>query len=359
MSYTIPEDVYQFLLDNPGVNGRELAEQCHLAGRTARRYRLYFARGEAVPGRPVQEVKVISDRMREYHAAQDTLSSRDFIERAPKMVRDAQARNPVITHDTFTFEVDHPVAIMFVSCIHLGGRYTMYEEFQEIFEQSLAIPHLYWVSLGDDMEGFIAQFKSVDAVYSQLIQVPDQLDILRDIVQEIVDLNKMLWACGSQHGDKWLRQSTGFDPVKRMYLDDFEVPFFDGVGFAKLEVGQQVYHVAFSHEFDGNSMWNPLQAQSKAARMRFPTADVVVMGDKHMPAMQLSTYFMDEYKMGLRENPDVWLLQAGTAKTGEDIYTVQRWPTGKLGWPIAVFFPDRHEVKCTLSIEDAKLWLNP
>lgn len=357
MSYPIPDYVYAELERDRDISGAELARRCDLAGRTARRYRREFLLGRAEPVSHTIEKRVTSARMEEYHEAQETLSAQDFLKIAPQLVREAQARNPVITHDTFTFDENAPIAIMFVSCMHLGGRYTKYELFQEMYEKLLGIPRLFWASLGDDIEGYIAQFRDVSAIYSQFIQVPDQLDVLREVLYPLAHSNKLLLGCGSQHGGKWLNQRTGDNPVKDIYLNELDVPFFDGVGYAEINVGEQTYHVAFSHELDGNSQWNPLHAQSKSSRFRFPSADVVVQGDKHTPAMQLAPYFIDEYRLGLRETPDVWLLQAGTAKVLEDPYTIQRWPTGKFGWPIAVFFPDRHEVKCTLDIEDAKLWL--
>jgi hypothetical protein len=43
---------------------------------------------------------------------------------------------------------------------------------------------------------------------------------------------------------------------------------------------------------------------------------------------------MDEWQMGNRASPNVLYLQAGTAKTGPDPYTIARFSKGEFGWPM-------------------------
>lgn len=135
------------------------------------------------------------------------------------------------------------------------------------------------------------------------------------------------------------------------------MPYYDGQVYLNFVVGDQTYRVAAAHEFKGHSQWNPSHPQAKALRFEYPNADVVVMGDKHFPSIQQFPAYLREYRAGNRPSPMVTLLQAGTAKTGPDPYTIRNWAAGYLGWPILVFDADQHRVRHTWYLEDAQAWL--
>lgn len=351
MAY-IPEEVLTYLEDNPEVSGAELARLLRIPGRSARRYVMNY-RSNGTKNLPVR-----SQQIEEWEATreEDDFDADAFLDEAPKLVRQAQAKDPVFTNDHMTFPTNKPVGIMWVSCMHLGGRYTAYEEFRDVYEEALSIPHLYWGSLGDDIEGFISQFPDADAVQSQILSVERQMLLLEKVLDPMVSRRKLLFGCGSQHGGKWIQRRQGRNPVKEMYLN-MRVPFFDGQAYVQFDVGDETYFVGLAHEMPGSSQTNPNHAQARALRDRYPNADVVVMGDRHTPSMQWHAVYRDEYEAGNRPSPYVWLLAAGTAKTGPDKYTINGWPKGTLGWPITVFFPDEHKVKCTFDLEDARQWL--
>ena len=235
--------------------------------------------------------------------------------------------------------------------MHLGGRYTAYDEFKEVFQRALNIPHLYFAMMGDDIEGFPSYFFDVKAVQDQLIQRDRQLLLLEHVLDRINQANKLLYGTGSQHGGKWQEKKEGKNDVKDMYLHTFNVPFYDGAAYLTFKVGQEEYLVATAHEFPGNSQYNPSHPQKRALLTRFPNADIVVMGDKHTPAMQYQTVYTDEVDKGNRRGSGVWLLQSGTMKTGPDHFAVTNgYPRGEMGWPIAVFHPKFHCVEVTLSL---------
>jgi hypothetical protein len=357
MAY-IPKTVYDYLAEHRTISGAELSRTFGIPGRTARRYVLNFRTGTAEPKENYYETPARSQRYEDWEDEQDEVAFDPiaFLKEAPKLVKQAQAKDPVFTNDNLIFDVSKPVGVIWASCAHLGGRYTAYEEFRSIYEDVLDIPRLYWGSLGDDIEGFLTQFPDVDAVQSQLMSVDNQMILLENILDPLVDSRKLLFGCGSQHGGKWMSRRQGTNRVKNLYLD-MGVPFYDGMAYLKISVGEQTYFVGVGHEMPGNSMWNPSHPQARALRWRYPNADVIVMGDKHTPSMHWESVYKDEYEAGNRSSPFVWLLQAGTAKTGPDKFTVQSWATGILGWPITVFYPDQHKVKCTFDLQDAETWL--
>lgn len=264
---------------------------------------------------------------------------------------------PSITSETITLKTDRPVAIIYTSCAHLGGRYTFYEEFQRVYEETLGIDNLYWVSLGDDVEGFLPGFPDGSAVVNQALVNPEaQRLILAHVLDGLATKGKLLCGCASQHGGDWVRKRVGEDPIAAMYRSR-GVPFFNGKAIVKLQVGSEEYVMALAHEFRGSSAWNPNHATRKAGLLEFPNADVVVMGDKHTSAVQKVTKNPTEFDAGLRNTTEQWLLQVGTMKTGNDPYSIRGWSRGQMGWPIMLFHPHRHEIVYAPNLEVAQILL--
>ena len=145
-------------------------------------------------------------------------------------------------------------------------------------------------------------------------------------------------------------------PIKDMYLR-FKIPFFDGQGYIKLYLGDQIYQLAVAHEFPGNSMWNVLHPQKRALWQRFPNADLIAQADKHQYAVMDTDVYGNEVNAGNRPSTQLLLIQIGTAKGGPDPYTIRSWERGIMEWPIVVFYPDKHLMKVTRSVDDALMWL--
>lgn len=348
MKKRIPIQTYDYLRTHPGCTGRDMVE-AGVSGSwaTAKRHKKYFREGLAIPDSH-QEVKVQIASQQEVE--EEEFDAEEFLRIAPALVRAAQQHDPVLTHDTFNFGTAGPVGVIFPSCAHLGGRYTAYDEFRDIFHHILDMSHVYWASLGDDIEGFTAQFQDADAVQSQIYSVNQQYQLLNAVLTRLKNKNKLLLGVASQHGGAWTQRRSGVNPIKAMY-QSFGVPFYDGKAYLKFVVGDQTYHVAIAHEFPGTSMWNSMHPQTRALRFDFPNADVVVMGDKHKWGASVIPAFPWENEAGNRKSSVAYLIQSGTAKTGPDKYSIATWGPGTLGWPVMVFYPDRHEVEYSFKLD--------
>lgn len=349
--YPVPEAVYKYWKDHPNASGAEIARATGLPERSVSRYRRYLHTERAVEIQDVPRAR--SKHLEEVEAIEEAFDPYEFFERAPKMVELAQQRDPIVTHDELRVDTDRPIGIVFVSCAHLGGRYTVYTEFRELYDKALSIPNLYWGSLGDDIEGFLSYFPDVKSIDDQLLNPTNQIILLETLLTPLAQTNRLLFGCTSQHGGKWERKRSGHDSVKDLYVK-LKVPYFDGIGYVRLNVGHEPYHIAWGHEMPGTSQWNPNQPHVKASRFRFPMADIIVAGDKHTSSYQYFPAFMDEFLMGNRPSPMVLYLQAGTAKTGPDPYTIARFPQGELGWPIVILYPDRHMFEVTPYLDRAE-----
>lgn len=268
------------------------------------------------------------------------------------------ALDPVITHETIRIPTDRPVALIFTSCAHLGSRYTFYEGFEAIFSRVLGLDRCYWLSLGDDVEGFLPGFPDGSAIVDQAVANPRaQRRMLAGVLDKLAVQGKLLCGCASQHGGDWVRKRTGDDPIKDLYLER-HVPFFDGKGLIQLQVGTETYNLAVAHEFPGSSQYNKNHSQRRAALFDFPGADVVVQGDKHSYAVQEFSLPPFEFDAGLRATYTQWLVQVGTAKTGNDKYSIRGWSRGVLEWPVLIFRPDRHFIAHARDLSLVELMLD-
>ncbi len=265
--------------------------------------------------------------------------------------------DPIVTHDTATFDDGASIGVIFVSCAHLGSRYTFYEEFERIFSRVLDTPRLHWLSLGDDVEGFLPGFRDGSAVTDQAIANPlVQRLMLARVLDKLAERGKLLAGCASQHGGDWYRKAVGEDPIKALYLAR-RVPFYDGKGLLTLKVGRQTYQVALAHSFPGSSIYNANHAQRRAGLFDFPSADVIVQGDKHRYAVTEMSLPPTEFDAGLRASYMQWLVQVGTAKAGLDKYSIRGWSRGVLEWPVLIFHADRHCIEYTRDLERASTLL--
>lgn len=263
-----------------------------------------------------------------------------------------QEDDPIFINYTKDFETDKPVAVMWPSCMHMGGRYTD----DEYIEQQLNgfSEYGYFFDLGDEIDGFTPSWFHSGSIVEQPLQVPYQIALFDAYMDRF--WHRIIGGMWSQHGSMWFEKNQGYTPLKRRFLER-GLPFFDGRANLNFVVGDQVYNIAASHEFSGTSQWNQTHSLIKALKLEYPNADVVVQGDKHSYKMDEIIAYPEEYENGRRQSPYAWLIQTGTAKSGPDKYTIKRWSRGTSVWPITVFYPDKHLVKATRHMEDAIRWV--
>lgn len=262
--------------------------------------------------------------------------------------------DPIITSFERTFE--DSVAIQFASDVHLGSRYAAHGEFRKALENLLRTERLYWGIHGDDIEGFLKNFRSSRAVFDQLVPPPLQRRLLALIIKHLAERGKVLYGCAGEHGGSWYEDIIGENLVKDIYGEG-GIPFFDGKGVYVLHVGEQTYQIAVAHKFPGSSMYNPNHPQRRAQFQDFPQADMIVQGHSHTTAVQRVISYVTETDAGLRESAYTWLVQTGTAKTGKDPYTIRGWRRSLLDWPTFVFYSQRHEIRLVQCEEDLRRYL--
>lgn len=264
--------------------------------------------------------------------------------------------DPIITHAGLTFPDDKPIAIRLMGCLQIGGRHTSHRLIREAFDELGAHERIYAGMFGDEIENFKSgSFAGGRSVMEQSLPVPLQYALWENLFESIAP--KVLWGMSSQHGSMWdEKQGLTPAPIKRHYTDR-SIPYFDGMGYINLQVGQQTYRLAVAHEFPGNSQYNKLHPHKRALWQRYPNADLIAQADKHSYAVAEESIYGNEFEAGNRPSQYVHMVQIGTAKIGADPYTLRGWEPGFFGWPYAVFFPDRHLIKITRHLDDVLHWL--
>jgi len=352
----IPSKVFDILEQDPTTSGAKLFQMGAVPSeRTGRRWKGYFKNGKAVRDEHYFVEEKVTFNSPDYveESEEEIIDLDELIAYSQKLSEIYQKRDPLIKTCDFDFPHDEPIAVMFASCFHLGGRYTAYHQFEEIFNEVLNTPRLYFITLGDEIEGFLSSFKDKKAIADQLYQVPTQVRIMEKVLDQLRDKNKLLAGVAGQHGGWWMAANYTENPIKRYFLES-SLPYFDGMGYARFKFKSQTYRVAMAHKFKGSSMWNPHHAQMKAHKTEFPSADLVVMGDKHTYGVQNVNSYSWEYDAGERESDRVLLVQVGTAKTGPDEYTIKGWSTGRLGWPAIIFDPNDHCITYTETLSHTR-----
>lgn len=328
-----------------GMTWDEVGEQAGLSGKAAaNRYYRWKEKRE----REEEQVSIPIDLPDDFELY-EALEIADRIQNLMDLV------DPIVTCVDLEFPPE-PIAIMWTSCAHLGGRYTWHEKVRDTLDKIQLIDRLYVVLLGDEIEGFLPGFRDASAVSNQVLPVKVQIKMLSAYLKRWSDSGKCLFGCHSEHGGKWFEGQVGINPIKSEF-QSANTPFFDGKGIAKAKVGDEQYVLVAAHTFKGTSIYNPNHPQRRASLFDYPSADIVAMGGKHRYAIQNMSDRVDEYHAGLRASPKVWHIQVGTAKVGPDPYTIRGWQKGFFEWPVTVLYPDRHVIKQVFELDDLEYFL--
>jgi hypothetical protein len=343
-----------------GETWKQIADDLGKNRNTVAREGRAYARNIGAPGqRPGPQVRPPNEHIApEFETPKpDDFTLEEFVDLIRQNQRAVNSVDPILTTETITLDANAPVGIIFVSCSHLGSRYVNHEAFVQLLNTVLDIPRLYWFALGDDVEGMTGFFDAASAHEQALADPKLQRRMLSLVLDKLAAKKKLLCGFAGQHGADWERRKRGTDPIKNMYLDR-GVPYFDGQSFIRLQVGRQTYKLFAAHQLPGHSQYNKNHAQKRAALWKAPTADVVVMGDKHTYSVQQEAVDTFEYLAGERPSYLRWLVQVGSSKVGPDPYTIKTWSPAVWEWPVLIFRNDRHYIAQAPDLDLARYMLN-
>ena len=231
---------------------------------------------------------------------------------------------------TVQIDTDKSIYVCLSADWHMGSATVDYQSLQNSFETILNTDRVYIITIGDLIDNF-RSFRSLQPILSQVISPKEQKTILSSILQEFFDKKKWIAACWGNHDIERDERLYGESTIKDLLAE--KLVYFNGKGTLNLIVGEQKYVIRMSHQFKGNSIYNPNHSMNRELKWNTPYADLIVGAHKHKPAIQ------SFYEYGKRKA----LIQVGTFQT-DDGFSKRWWSKGVIGVPTVVFRADRHEV---------------
>lgn len=169
------------------------------------------------------------------------------------------------------------LTIIPITDVHLGSKHANIPYFKAFVDHILAVPNCVTILNGDLAE--IATKISVgSAMFEEDIHIPEQLELLAEILKPLADAGKILGMGPGNHEER-VAQMIGINPMQ-MLAKELNVPYFGYQGFFKVVVNNLPYKIAFHHGTGGGSTSG--SKTNSAERMnKVVLADLYVSGHTH------------------------------------------------------------------------------
>lgn len=165
--------------------------------------------------------------------------------------------------------------IAFIGDTHLGSPNTNYKRLKKEIYKIVETPDTYVMLMGDLIDAFFWN----PAQMEQIEQVPEQIKIMRSVVDFLSDHKKLLVGWSGDH-DGWAKRmgtnvQTGFSQRTGAY-------YLQGMGFVSLYIGEQEYKITGAHRLPGHSMYNKVHGQLRAEKFGGArNSDLIISGHTH------------------------------------------------------------------------------
>lgn len=228
---------------------------------------------------------------------------------------------------------------------HLGSFGTDYDLFLQYIDLAKNCEPLY-IGWNGDLVDYFVQFKTMKAVFSQVLNPEMQLMVLEGCVKEVAP--KTLWATWCNHS-QFEERVSGMNQVKNILKE--RLLYFDGIAKFRIHVNGITYSMVTTHKPPLWSRFNLTHGLKQMARLELPSCDLYMAGDKHQPAVE--TVFM--------QGKIMHYLQSGTLKT-DDAFGHQYFaPVTCPAMPCFVLDATKKEITTFWTVQQAMIYcgLNP
>jgi hypothetical protein len=262
----------------------------------------------------------------EWDKQEADFSWRDLIK--PGAELQAIAKRSSGSQDFATLHIDagRPTPVVFLSDWHFGSWGTSLSDFERWTERLLAFPG-YLAILGDMAQMSII-LRSMIEVSDNMFTPQQQMKAIESWSEEMIP--KVLWSTWDNHAVMREERLVGYSRYAEIWKE--KVVYHSGIGHIDLGVGDQVYKLASSHRFRGNSYLNPTHGCMRYMRFEGIDREITIAGDSHRPAVQTYT---DGPMPRCAVNCGSLQADSGYAKRHFSLFTHDWMPT-------VVFWPDRH-----------------
>lgn len=226
-----------------------------------------------------------------------------------------------------------PIALSFISDVHLGSNYTDYDAFFRDLKTIADTPQIYLMKGGDWCDKFMPSFRDASASAWQL--QPPQVQLL--IVERLMDyLGKALVAVIGGNHDRMDAKKTGISTEYFIHRK-LKVPYLPEGGLVEITIGDIKYKILWKHDYRFKSAMNQFNPHHRMLEQLAPDVDVVVLEHLHSPGIESIERFEFDQKR------TVISVRTGSYKTN-DPYSMDHYKAGRPGPQTIIFWPDKRKV---------------
>lgn len=247
-------------------------------------------------------------------------------------------------------KTDQPIAVCFISDVHIGSPHTDYQGFLEDIALIESDPRIY-VGKGGDWADKMSGFRDATASVGQLHPEEVQLLAVESIMEGPLN-GRIIAAIGGNH-DRMDARKTGLSSEYWIHRGK-PFPYMPTGGLVELTVGSETYRIVWTHQYGtGNSRLNPHNIFRWIRQELDTSGDIFVLEHHHDPSIM--TREMQDF-----EKRTVVEIRTGSYKI-DDKFSQQFFKEGRHGPQTVILFPDRHKiVPChgKEALSDAIVYLN-
>lgn len=249
----------------------------------------------------------------------------DPLEEIQRISREASSSQDFAT---IRIETDKPVGVALISDWHIGSWGVSLREVARITNRIKQLG-LRTMILGD-MQEMAIRLRSIAEISGNLLVPGMQDGFLESWFSDFAKWT--LLATWDNHAVQRQEELVGTSHYAEVFKK--EVVYFPGLGHVDLQVGDEVYKIAVSHRFPGNTRTQPTGGQERYMRTEGIDREMAIAGDSHRPSMRV-------YTDGPLER---WAINCGTLQQ-DSKYAKRYFSLYTHDWmPVVVFWPDRHMI---------------
>lgn len=251
---------------------------------------------------------------------------------------------------TIKLNVDKPIAIAFTGDWHLGDGISDHAQWKADIEYMLDTENLYMVLAGDEIQN-MRNFKTLSGVLGQVLQPAQQAYLLRSVIDELTDKNKLLAKVVGNHDGEFDERIFG-EALQAYLLRKMKAPRFQNRGLLKLYVGEQLYTILLFHKSRFRSFMRTTHGNYREYQLSYP-ADVVVGAHDHVPGFELMYHYTLARSADMSFGGETYLVKIGSYQSDNGGYGWKYFHHCGQFNPTVVFYPDEHKKLFFSRTEDA------
>jgi len=231
-----------------------------------------------------------------------------------------------------TIDTKEPIAISFISDVHIGSPYVDYDAFFKDISYIAKDPRLYVGRGGDWTDKFMASFKDKTAPSHQLYPADIQMEFERIITKELE--SSIIAIVGGNHGSMD-KKITGIDTDAMMYKG-LKPAYLPGGGLIKLNLREVSYRILWKHNYRFTSAFNKFNSHHRMREL-LTACDIVVLEHQHDPGHEIIEQGSYDTK------GQVLNIRTGSYKI-DDPFSVNKYREGRAGPETVVLYPDKKKL---------------